>query len=233
MARNLQLAAWLAVGTMAIAIGCEPQATSAWTIDPSYRQAAVDIRPVAATQQYQDGLTAVAAGNLNQAMSNFDQAIKLDPQYFQAYIERGNVKTEVGDLPGAVADYTTAITLNPKSVAAYYNRGTVLSKSGRHQLAIADYDTAIRIDPQYAQAYMNRGNELDDLGDSAGAISSYDRAIQMRPDYALAYLNRGIAHGRSGHRPQAMADLQLAAKLFKQMGQIDRYNRTLQIIKSF
>jgi tetratricopeptide (TPR) repeat protein len=232
MARNLQLAVWLAVGTLAVStIGQQP--VSARMLAPNYQQAAVDIRPVAATQQYQDGLTAVAAGNLNQAMTNFDRAIKLDPQYFQAYIERGNVKTEVGDLPGAVADYTTAIQLNPKSVAAYYNRGTVLSKSGRHQAAIADYNTAIRIDPQYAQAYMNRGNELDDLGDSAGAIASYDRAIQIRPDYALAYLNRGIAHGRSGHRPQATADLQLAAKLFKQSGQIDRYNRTLQIIKGF
>jgi tetratricopeptide (TPR) repeat protein len=233
MARNLHLAAWLAVGTMAISIGSQQQVTCARTLAPSYQQATVEIRPIAATQQYQDGLTAVAAGNLNQAMSNFDRAIKLDPQYFQAYIERGNVKTEVGDLPGAVADYTTAIDLNPKSVAAHYNRGTVLSKSGRHQLAIADYNTAIRLDPQYAQAYMNRGNELDDLGDSAGAIASYDRAIQLRPDYALAYLNRGIAYGRSGRRPQATRDLQLAAKLFKQMGQIDRYNRTLQIIKNF
>jgi tetratricopeptide (TPR) repeat protein len=231
MARNLKVLGWLVCGTVAISSVFQPHATRAYTLDATESQAAVEIKSVDATRQYQQGVSAAAAGNLTQAMASFDRAITLDPQYFQAYIERGNVKDGIGDLPGAIADYTTAIALNRKSAPAYYNRGTVLSKSGRHQAAVEDYNRAIEINPQYAQAYLNRGNELDDLGNFAGAIASYDRAIQIRPNYALAYLNRGIAYGRAGNRDRAIADFQLAAKLFKADGSLDRYNRALKLIK--
>jgi tetratricopeptide (TPR) repeat protein len=231
MTRNLKVAGWLIFGAMAISIGFEPRATFAYTIAVSESQATVQIESVAATRQYQEGLTAIAAGDLTQAIANFDRAIVLDPQYFQAYIERGNVKDGIGDLPGAIADYTTAISLNPQSAAAFYNRGTVLSKSGSHQAAVNDYTIAIGVDPQYAQAYMNRGNELDDLGNSAGALADYSRALQLRPNYALAYLNRGITYGRVGNRDRAIADFKFAAKLFKAEGNLDRYYRALKLIK--
>jgi tetratricopeptide (TPR) repeat protein len=154
MALNLKVAGWLVFGTMAISTVFQPLASFAYVVDPVESQAAMDIKPVDAARQYQQGLTAVAAGDLTQAMTSFDRAIALDPQYFQAYIERGNVKDGIGDLSGALADYTTAISLNPKSASAHYNRGTVMSKSGQHQSAIADYNTAIDLDPQYAQAYI-------------------------------------------------------------------------------
>lgn len=231
MARNLNVAVWLLCGTMTLATIFESRATYAYTIDPVETQAAVEIKSVDASKQYRQGITAAAAGNFTQAMSSFDRAIKLDPQYFAAYIERGNVKDGIGDLSGAIADYTTAIAIDSKSAIAHYNRATVLSKSGNHPAAIADYDRAISIDPGYTQAYMNRGNELDDAGNSQGAIASYDRAIQIRPNYALAYLNRGIAYARAGNRDRAIADLRFAAKLFKESGNLDRHDRALSLIK--
>jgi tetratricopeptide (TPR) repeat protein len=231
MARNLNVAAWLFCGTMAISAAFMPDAALAHTISSTQGQTAIEMN-ISASRQYQQGLAAVEAGDTTGAMASFDRAIALDPQYFPAYIERGNIKDGLGDFGGAAADYTTAISLDPKSAAAYYNRGTVLSKSGNHQAAVNDYNLAIGIDPQYAQAYMNRGNELDDLGNSAGAIASYDLAVQINPNYALAYLNRGIAYGRAGKRDRAISDFQAAAKLFKQTGNLDRYERTLDLIKS-
>ncbi|WP_310483381.1 tetratricopeptide repeat protein, partial [Chamaesiphon sp. VAR_48_metabat_403] len=72
---------------------------------------------------------------------------------------------------------------------------------------------------------------LDDAGNSQGAIASYERAIQIRPKYALAYLNRGIAYARAGNRDRAIADFQFAAKLFKEVGNLDRANQALNLIK--
>ncbi len=232
MARNLNAAVWLLCGTMTLATIVESRPTFAYTLDSAETQTAIQIDSVNAGKQYQQGVTAAAAaGNFKQAMSSFDRAITLNPQYFAAYIERGNIKDGIGDLAGAIADYTSAISIDSKSAIAYYNRATVLSKSGKHPAAIADYDKAVSIDPNYAQAYMNRGNELDDAGNSQGAIASYDRAIQLRPKYALAYLNRGIAYARAGNRDLAIADFQFAAKLFKEVGAIDRANRALDLIK--
>ena len=231
MTRNLNVAAWLVFGTMAISAVLLPQPALAAQIDPAQSQSKVNLNAVDAVGHYQQGLMAASAGDLLSAIGRFDRAIAINPKYFQAYLERGNVKDAIHDYPGAIADYTTAISIDPQAAPAYYNRGTVLSQSGKHEAAIGDYKKAISIDPQYAQAHLNLANELDDLDDVPGAMANYNRAIALKPNYALAYLNRGIMHGRAGNRAQAIVDLRQAAKLFQSIGQIDRYNRAIKMIK--
>jgi tetratricopeptide (TPR) repeat protein len=231
MNRNLNVAAWLVVGTMAISTVLAPDRAIAAQIDPAQSQAKINLNTVDAVGHYQQGLSAASTGDMISAIGRFDRAIAIDPKYFQAYIERGNVKDALHDYPGAIADYTSAISINPNAAPAYYNRGTVLSQSGQHEAAIGDYKKAILINPEYAQAHLNLANELDDLDDVAGALVNYDRAISLKPNYALAYLNRGIMHERAGNRAKAVADLRQAAKLFQSIGQMDRYNRAIKMIK--
>ncbi len=231
MTRNLNVAAWFVVGTIAISTVFAPQAVLAANLDSAQSQAKINLNSIDAVGHYQQGLFAASSGDMAIALNRFDRAIKIDPKYFQAYIERGNVKDAIRDFSGAIADYTTAISLNPKSAPAHYNRGTVLSQSGKHEAAISDYSKAILIDPQYAQAHLNLANELDDLGDTVAAMINYDRAIKIKPNYPLAYLNRGIMHGRVGNRANAIADLQHAVKLFQSIGNIDRANSALKMIK--
>jgi tetratricopeptide (TPR) repeat protein len=230
MKQNLKIATLLVVGTMTISTILAPQTAFAVQLNATQSQSRVNVN-VDAISQYQQGLNAASTGDLANALDRFNRAISMNPQYFQAYIERGNVKDAIHDFAGAIADYTTAISLNPKSAHAFYNRGTVLSRSEKHQAAIADYQQAITIDPEYAQAHLNLANELDDLDDVAGALTNYNRAISLKPNYALAYLNRGIMHERAGNRAQAIADLRQAAKLFQLIGQVDRYNRAIKMIK--
>jgi tetratricopeptide (TPR) repeat protein len=231
MTQNLKVAAWLLVGTMAISTVFSPQVSLAAQPDATQSQSKTNLNSIDAIGHYQQGLKSASLGDLIGAIGKFDRAIAIDPRYFQAYIERGNVKDAIHDYPGAIADYTSAISIDPQAAPAYYNRGTVLSQSGKHEAAIVDYKKAIAVNPQYAQAHLNLANELDDLNDVAGALANYDRAIMLKPNYALAYLNRGIMHERAGNRAQAVTDLRQAAKLFQSIGQIDRYNRAMKMIK--
>jgi tetratricopeptide (TPR) repeat protein len=230
MSHKFNFAAWLVISTIATTLAIQSPQVLAAVLRPSLH-AALETSQTDATRQYQQGLTAVAAGNLTQAIGSFDRAIELDPEYVQAYIERGNAKDNISDLAGAISDYTKAIALDPNQPSAYYNRGTVLSKSGKKQEAIVDYTKALAINSEYSQAYLNRGNELDDLGNTAGALADYDRAIQIRPNYALAYLNRGITHERAGNRARAIADLKKAADLFKATGDVEKYRRAQKMIR--
>ncbi len=231
MTRNLNVAAWLLVGTMAISTVFLPQVTVAAQPDANQSPAKTNLNSIDAIGHYQQGLKSASSGDMMSAIGRFDRAIAIDPRYFQAYIERGNVKDAIHDYPGAIADYTSAISIDPQAATAYYNRGTVLSQSGKHEAAIVDYKKAIAVNPQYPQAHLNLANELDDLNDVAGALTNYDRAIMLKPNYALAYLNRGIMHERAGNRAKAITDLRQAAKLFQSIGQIDRYNRAIKMIK--
>ncbi len=230
MSNKFNFAAWLAIGTIATTLVIQSPKVLGVVPRPSLH-AALEITQTDATRQYQKGLTDIAAGNIPQAIGSFDRAIELDPDYVQAYIERGNAKDNISDFSGAISDYTKAIALDPNQSSAYYNRGTVLSKSGNKQEAIADYTKALSINTEYSQAYLNRGNELDDLGNTASALADYDRAIQIRPDYALAYLNRGISHERAGNRAKAISDLKKAADLFKSDGDLDKYRRAQKMIR--
>jgi tetratricopeptide (TPR) repeat protein len=231
MTQNLNVAAWLLVGTMAISTVFLPKVAVAAQPDATQSQAKTNLNSIDAIGHYQQALKFASSGDMMSAIGRLDQAIAINPQYFQAYIERGNVKDAIHDYPGAIADYTSAISIDPKAAPAYYNRGTVLSQSGKHEAAIVDYKRAIAINPQYAQAYLNLANELDDLNDVAGALANYDRAIMLKPNYALAYLNRGIMYERAGNRVQAITDLRQAARLFQLIGQIDRYHRAIKMIK--
>jgi tetratricopeptide (TPR) repeat protein len=46
-------------------------------------------------------------GDLNGAMADYNQAIKLNPRDIVAYNNRGNIRQVKGDLNGALADYNT------------------------------------------------------------------------------------------------------------------------------
>ena len=59
------------------------------------------------------GLAKYGAGDYGGAISNYNEAIQLDPKYADAYYHRGNAKRAKNDMDGAVIDYTQAIQLNP------------------------------------------------------------------------------------------------------------------------
>ena len=129
----------------------------------------------------------------DKAITDLDEAIRLNPESIYAYFTRGRAKSDLGDHEGAISDYNKAIQLNPEDFIAYYNRGNAKSNLGDHKGAIEDYDKAIQLNPKYVAAYNNRGAVKGNLGDHEGAISDYNKALNLNPEHVSAYNNRGVA----------------------------------------
>ncbi len=72
-------------------------------------------------------------GNYQAALSDYDEAIRLDPEYVRAYISRGNAKSKLGDLEAAISDYDEAIQLNPEYTTARTNREIVHKELRKRQ----------------------------------------------------------------------------------------------------
>ena len=75
-------------------------------------------------------------GRYEQAIEDYDQAIRLNPEDADAYYNRGIVYYELGQLERAIEDYDEAIRLNPEYTKAYYNRGIVYRLIVRQMIRI-------------------------------------------------------------------------------------------------
>ncbi len=130
-------------------------------------------------------------GRLQEAVESYGKAIRLKPDYAEAYFNRGNALKELGQLVLAVESYEKAIQFKPDYAMAYSNRGNVLQELGQLANAMESHDKVIQLKPDYAEAYYNRGNVLQELGQLKQAEKSFEKAIQFKPDFAMAYSNRG------------------------------------------
>ncbi len=162
---------------------------------------------------FKSAYAAKDAGDFDQAISDYSEAIRLKPDDAIAYNNRGNAFLAKGDNDRAIADYDQAIRLKPDDAIAYNNRGNAFLAKGDNDRAIADYDQAIRLKPDYADAYYNRGNAYYAKGDKDRAIADYDQAIRLKPDDARPYNNRGNAYHAKGDHDSAIADYDQAIRL--------------------
>ena len=147
------------------------------------------------------------------ATEYLNNAVKLKPDYVEAYNSRGLAYFNLGKYQLATEDYNKALRLKPDNAYAYYNRGSAYRHLGKHQLAIEDYNEALRLKPDYAHAYYNRGAAYDDLGKYLRAIEDYNEAIRLKPDYVEAYNNRGVTYLLQGNNNLGCHDAQKACAL--------------------
>ncbi|MBD2558920.1 tetratricopeptide repeat protein, partial [Aphanizomenon flos-aquae] len=130
---------------------------------------------------------------LDGAVTAYQKAIELDPNYAIAYNNLGNALYYQKKLDGAVTAYQKAIELDPNYAIAYNNLGNALSDQKKLDEAVAAYQKAIELDPKLAIAYYNLGNALYDQKKLDGAVAAYQKAIELDPKYATAYNNLGNA----------------------------------------
>jgi tetratricopeptide (TPR) repeat protein len=83
-------------------------------------------------------LARVKSENKKGAIADYDQAIRIYPNFVLAYYNRGNTRYALGDKKGAIADYNQAILIDPNNALAYGNRGLTRSGLGDKKGAIDD-----------------------------------------------------------------------------------------------
>ncbi|NDJ22485.1 tetratricopeptide repeat protein [Nostoc sp. B(2019)] len=140
-------------------------------------------------------------GEYVNAITNYNQALQLNPNNTDLYYRRGLAHYQLGDYEGAIADYSQAIQINLHDAKSYNKRGLALYQLGRLEEAIDDYTQAIRINPNVAVAYKNRAEARSHIGDNQGAIEDYTQAIKINPDYADTSKSRGISRYLLGYQP--------------------------------
>ncbi len=162
---------------------------------------------------YNRGIAYSDKGDQDRAITEYDQAIRLDPNYVSAYNNRGNSYNRKGEYRRALQDYDKALQLDPKYARGFNNRGEVFENLDEPDRAFDAYSAAIDLDPKYARARSNRGDINLYRGDYDAAIADYTEALRLDGKRVDSYRNRAIAEYFSGAAEKALADINQANDL--------------------
>jgi tetratricopeptide (TPR) repeat protein len=156
-------------------------------------------------------------GRSQEAITEFQTTIRLEPRYAQAHDSLANLLEKIpGRLPEAISEYETAIRLDPNFAEPHYNLALAIADlPGRLPEAISEYEAALRIKPDYPEAQVNLGNALSRIpGRLSDAISAYQAAIRIDPDLVQAHYN--LAETLSdlpGRMPEAISEYETVVRL--------------------
>lgn len=138
---------------------------------------ALEIDPNNQYVYYWKGYTYMNEGDLDLAIGNFTESIKIDDKFTEAFNVRGLCYgyKDQGDL--ALADFDRAILLDPNFVEAYINRGSALIGKGEYEIAKSDLNEALKIDPDNGSAFFHLGRVYQSQGLHQKARKEFQRAI--------------------------------------------------------
>jgi tetratricopeptide (TPR) repeat protein len=171
------------------------------------------------------GLAFGETAKQDNAIADYTAAITINPDYAEAYRNRGNRWYSKGDNDIALGDYTQAISIyeqlskndqlpvKENLASAYCGRGNSWQNKGYDDKAIDDYNEAILLKPDYTNSFYNRGNSWQNKGDNDKAIADFNQAIALKPDHAEALNNRGISFNNNHEYDKAIDDYNAALLL--------------------
>jgi hypothetical protein len=85
------------------------------------------------------GVTLKDKGELDAAIDSYKQAIKIKPDYAEAYCKMGNAQKDKGELDAAIDSYKQAIKIKPDYAEGYYNLGVLFFEMGQYKIAAEQF----------------------------------------------------------------------------------------------
>ncbi|MGC1447782.1 MAG: tetratricopeptide repeat protein [Xanthobacteraceae bacterium] len=159
------------------------------------------------------GVGLLLQGKYDDAIVEFNAALKADPSYAKSYNSRGNAWRAKGEVDFAIADFNAAIGLDPNFAFPYNGRASAYADKGDYDKAIADYGEVIRLAPTLAAPYNNRAVALRTKGDFDRALDDANEALRRDPKNPAIYSTRGEIWRMKGDLDRALADQNEAVRL--------------------
>jgi tetratricopeptide (TPR) repeat protein len=148
-----------------------------------------------------------AKHEVDRAIADFDQALRLDPTNAGAYDNRANALDARGDRDDAIKDYNESVRLNPRNIYVYINRAILLAEEGNFNSAFADYAKALTINPKDEMAYTGRAFLYLMQKAPAKALKEANAAIAIAPGRVPGHHARARAYIQMGRYAEAESEI--------------------------
>jgi tetratricopeptide (TPR) repeat protein len=162
------------------------------------------------------GSTYTQSGMLDEAISNYSEALRISPEDEEAISGIGIALAKKGDLEGATSYFRKAVYLEPNSAECHSNLGFALSQQGQVEDGIRHLLEAIRLqpgNPKNAEIHFHIGTSLAAMGKIDPSMDHFVEAIRIKPDFVEAHYNLGVALAKQGKWDQAISSFSMALRL--------------------
>jgi tetratricopeptide (TPR) repeat protein len=202
------------------------------TVDPKLSEA---VQKLINAGQYKDALAAVDAALQQQAnhaglihlrgqvfyeadrydlaIGEYERALKIEPRFRQALIDRCAAAHFGGGYAKAVDFCNVAVSQYSDAYPAMNIRGLAKWRLGKVDDAIAEYDALTAAFPKYILGWYNRGRIHSVRKDMPKAIADFDQALVINPKHTWSLGERGLAHLAAKNVRAAEADFSAALEL--------------------
>lgn len=173
-------------------------------------------------------------GILQNAITSFEHALKINPSYTEAAINLSIVYNELGKYEEAGKIFQMAVKTVSKArkIKDPYIEGRLANEHahlgsqyiglGRYKEAITEFKKALKLRPWFADIITQLGTAYRDNGEFEQSIETFQKAIEINQKHLPAVINLGITYYMMGF-------VDLALKEWKNALTVDPENRDAKI----
>ena len=140
---------------------------------------------------YEKGVNAFNEKKYIKSISYYDEAIKYNPEYSDAYNNKCAALIKLNLFKEALINADSAIQIKPTNAEAFANRAVIKEESKDYDKALEDVNKAISLNPKLYFAYYVRGTIKMNLKQISESIKDFEQAILINPNGSGAYNSRG------------------------------------------
>ncbi|MBK8702901.1 MAG: tetratricopeptide repeat protein [Saprospiraceae bacterium] len=149
-------------------------------------------------------------GMLTEAVGHLNEALKIHPNYKNAYLLMGNAYIYLNRYEEAVATYQKALEIDPDYNEAQGNIAVAYREAGKYQgeklnnlpKALEYLEKAYQLKPDDYETVRLLGVASGIVGNHPRALELFTKGVQMQPENAGAWLNLGFAYYNSNNKAE-------------------------------
>ena len=133
------------------------------------------------------GVAHLEDGHAPEAIMDYNQAILLNPQYFDAIFNRAYAYEYMGNVDNALKDVTTLENAFPDSAYVFFYKGLLQTKARTYEAGIDSFQKSLSLDSNNMETYVNLATLYYFSGQLDSAKNWLKLVLRRDPQEANAY----------------------------------------------
>lgn len=181
---------------------------------------ALDLDGGAPEAHYWLGQTLREKGLFADSANSFQNAIKADPKFSEAYSGLAMVKLAQNSPAEAISNFQQAIKMNTGNSTAHFGLGKAMLQQGQVDAAIKELNTATYQNRNSAPTHLALGDAYSQQGNYVAAVKQYQESIRIKPENSEPYLQIAAIREARGDIEHSIAELRSALELMPNNGDL-------------